>query len=139
MNYQFDRSKSLQELEGKDWSEPTYSSYLVTTCHALRRKPLNQFSVEDLRILIGQSIGLGFLIPLALEILAENPMTGGDYYPGDLLKNVLRINSFFWQENPELHQKMRAIIFEVESLKKTIEDEILPAAEKFKNLDIFSQ
>ena len=46
-------NKSLQELEAKDWGEQAYDSYLVTTIHRLRRVPLREFSVEDLRIMIG--------------------------------------------------------------------------------------
>ncbi len=45
--------KTLEELEGVVWDEPDSASHLVTTCHALRRKPLGDFSVEDLRIMIG--------------------------------------------------------------------------------------
>ena len=65
-------AKSLEELEASDWGEPTYDSYLVTTIHRLRRVPLRQFSVEDLRIMIGQDIGLQYLVPLALEHLRKN-------------------------------------------------------------------
>jgi hypothetical protein len=41
--------KTLDELEGVVWGEPTFDSYLVTTCHRLRTKPVDEFSVEDLR------------------------------------------------------------------------------------------
>ena len=85
-----DLSRSLEELEGLDWGAPTYDSYLVTTCHALRKKPLREFGVEDLRIMIGQNIGLPFLLPLALEVLKKEPLAAGDYYDGDLLAAVLR-------------------------------------------------
>ena len=54
----FDRSKTLQQLEGSDWGDPTYDSHLVTECHRLRRVPLREFTVEKLRIMIGQQIGL---------------------------------------------------------------------------------
>ena len=52
--------KSLQELEQSDWGEGKYGSYLVTTIHRLRRIPLGQFGIEDLRIMIGQNIGLQY-------------------------------------------------------------------------------
>jgi hypothetical protein len=48
----FDCSKSLQELDGKDWGEPTYDSHPVTECHRLRRVPLRQFTAENLRIIV---------------------------------------------------------------------------------------
>lgn len=86
----FERSKSLQELDGQDWGEPTFDSHLVTECHRLRRVPLRDFTVEDLRITIGQQIGLDYLIPLALERLEDDPFAEGAYYPCDLLVSVLR-------------------------------------------------
>jgi len=69
----FDRSKSLQELEGEDWGEPEFQSYVVTNAHRLWRVPLRDFTVEDLRIMIGQQLGLRYLIPIALENLRANP------------------------------------------------------------------
>src|SRR6266436_2786608 len=98
----FDPSKSLQELEGKDWGEPTYDSHLVTECHRLRRIPLREFTGENLRIMIGQQIGLPHLIPLALELLRKDSFTAGDLYGGDLLAAVLRADSHFWVASPAL-------------------------------------
>jgi hypothetical protein len=69
VNANLDRNRSLQELEGVDWGDPTDQSSLVTTCHRLRRRPLIQFTEEDLRIMIGQNISLPYLIPLAVERL----------------------------------------------------------------------
>src|SRR3954462_2045905 len=93
--------QSLEELEHADWGEPKYDSYLVTTIHRLRRVPLRQFSVEDLRIMIGQNIGLQYLVPLAIEHLRRDPLAQGDFYPGDLLKMVLTADAMFWQNHPE--------------------------------------
>ena len=56
-----DRRKTLTELEGKDWGPPTFESHLVTTIYQLRHKPLDAFTVENLRIMIGQNIALEWL------------------------------------------------------------------------------
>ena len=101
--------KSLEELEHAHRGEPTYDSYLVSTIHRLRRVPLRQFRVEDLRIMIGQNIGLQYLVPLALEHLRRNPSAQGDYYPGDLLKMVLSADAEFWQNHPEWHKEVEEI------------------------------
>jgi CDI immunity proteins len=101
--------KSLQELEHKDWGEPTHDSCLVTTIHRLRRVPLRQFSVEDLRVMIGQNIGLQYLVPLAIEQLRRHPLAQGDFYPGDLLKMVLGADAKFWQNHPEWHKEVEEI------------------------------
>jgi hypothetical protein len=99
MNVSFDLSKTLESLENDYWGEPTYSSYLVRTCHELRTKPLQSFEVEDLRILIGQDIGLVYLIPLAINVLSTNILAEGDMYEGDLLTNVLRSDVEYWKAN----------------------------------------
>ena len=101
--------KSLQELEQSDWGEPTYDSHLVTTVHRLRRAPLRQFSVEDLRIMIGQSVGLPYLVPLALQHVRKDPLAEGDFYPGDLLKSMLTADSTFWRDHPEWRDEVREI------------------------------
>jgi hypothetical protein len=106
---QFDRNKSLQELEGHDWGDPNWDSHLVTECYRLHRVPLHDFTVEDLRIMIGQDFSLEYLVPLALEQLSENPLTGGAYYGGDLLVNVLQIGSEFWQEHPAWRDEVAAL------------------------------
>ena len=106
---QFDRSKSLQQLEGEDWGEPTYHSHLVKECHRLRRVPLCDFTVEDLRIMIGQDIGLEYLVPLALERLQAEPYAEGDFYPGDLLVGVLHSDAQFWRRRQELRQQLVAL------------------------------
>ncbi len=105
----FDRSKSLQQLEGEDWGEPTYPSHLVCECHRLRRIPLREFTVENLRIMIGQNIGLQYLVPLALERLQTDPYAEGDMYPGDLLVSVLRSDAEFWRRRRELRQQLAEI------------------------------
>jgi len=110
MRTAFDRGKSLQELEGCDWGEPTYHSYLVTTIHRLRRLPLKDFSAEDLRLGIGQNVGLPFLMPLAVEWLEREPLAEGDYFPGDLLTAVLWIDGSFWPGHPDLLRRIREVL-----------------------------
>src|SRR5262245_43972783 len=111
MNIMTDQTlnRTLDELEGVEWGEPTYPSSLVTTCHRLRKVPIGQMSVEDLRILLGQSIGVPYLLPLALEILSANPLAEGDYYPGDLLSSVLYLDSQTWRQYPEWAERLEWI------------------------------
>jgi hypothetical protein len=101
--------RTLQEIEGDDWGFPTYGSHLVRTCHALRLKPLGTFSVENLRILIGQSISTPILVPLALSRLEEDPLVEGDFYPGDLLANLIGLDESFWRLHPEEHRRTREV------------------------------
>jgi len=128
--------KSVQELEGKDWGEPKFDSYLVTTIHRLRRKPLDQFTHEDLRIMIGQGVGLEFLMPLAIEVLRRDALASGDFYPGDLLAAVSKVKEEFWRRHANWYEAVRLILRRVrdESPSETVAD-ILREASAFADLD----
>jgi hypothetical protein len=104
-----DRNKTLQQLDGQDWGKPTIASHLVAEWHRLRKVPMRDFKDENLRILIGQNIGLEYLVPLAIERLEANPFAEGDFYPGDLLVSVLRAEPSFWQKHSALRNQIAAI------------------------------
>lgn len=101
--------KTLEQLDGDVLSMPEYDSALVLKCRRLRSVPLNEFTVEDVRLMIGQDLSLEYLMPIAIEHLEKNPFVAGDYYPGDLLKNALGIRLDFWEQHPELLRKMQLI------------------------------
>ena len=137
--------ETLEQIEKEYWGEPTYDSYLVTTCHQLRKKPLKDFTTEDLRMLIGQNISLDLLIPLAYERLCQNIMASGDMYPGDLLQNVLSAEMAYWEKNPSLHRKIRKLfknnLPSIEkrvhkSISKSIFSEIQKSFEGFSKLNV---
>jgi hypothetical protein len=101
--------RTLQEIEGVDWGPPPYDSYLVETCHALRHKPVGTFSVEDLRIMIGQQSSLPILLPIALEALESDPLAEGDLFAGDLLSSVVAIEDPFWCSHPQELRRVRGV------------------------------
>jgi hypothetical protein len=98
--------KTLENLEKDIWPilDSNEESHLIVTCNSLRKKILIDFSVEDLRIMIGQDIGLKFLIPISIEILKENIISEGDYYEGDLLNSVLSSDKKYWLSEKENHK-----------------------------------
>ena len=109
MAVEIDTKKSLDEIEGVEWGAPEYDSHLVVTCHELRKKPLDQFTVEDLRIMIGQDIGTVLLVPMALERLSDDPLISGDLFEGDLLASLARIPFAFWLKNPEQYREFQRL------------------------------
>lgn len=115
-----DRNKTLQQLDGEEWGEPPYDSHLVKECHRLRRVPLRDFTVEYLRITIGQQIGLEYLVPLALERLHDDPFAEGAYYPCDLLVSVLGADARLWKKHPELRERLVTITERTISLLPTM-------------------
>ncbi|WP_326608046.1 contact-dependent growth inhibition system immunity protein [Streptomyces sp. NBC_01800] len=67
-------------------------------------------AAPDLRLLIGQDIGLPVLLPLAVEVLRDNPLAEGHMYEGDLLRAVLTRNSTVWSAHPELARQLTFIV-----------------------------
>ena len=117
---------TLEELENNVWEEPEYDSHLVKTCHELRKIPLCELTVENIRMLIGQKIGLEYITPIALEYLEENPWSMGDFYDGDLLVNVLKIDKIFWNNHLEWLYRLSEIMVRIENNIELYHNEISP-------------
>lgn len=114
------RQKTLENLEKDNWGgPPTDDGHLVRRTMELRRIPLDQFTTEDLRIMIGQEFGLFYLLPLAFETLKKDLFAEGDFYPGDLLSMMLKIKHGFWIEHQEYWKQLNELIkSRVEELKE---------------------
>jgi hypothetical protein len=59
--------------------------------------------------MIGQQIGLPYLVPVAIALLRTDPLTAGHCYEGDLLAAVLRADSRFWLASPDLRAQTAEI------------------------------
>ena len=102
--------QSLEQLEGRSWGDPPPDAgHLVATVHALRRRPIDALGVEDLRVLIGQDVGVAVLLPRALAVLAQDQLVEGDHYPGDLLAAVLRVPGDYWRTRPAELARVTAV------------------------------
>jgi hypothetical protein len=99
--------ETLDELEGVEWGSPMYDSSLVANVHRLRRVPLKQYRLEDLRLMIGQQVGVEYLVPRALDHLEAHPLASGDFYPGDVLAALSRLPDSFW--STDRHLMLRAL------------------------------
>ena len=99
------RQKTLENLEKDFWDNSKCDSNLLKRCWELRKVTLDKFTTEDLRIMIGQQIGLNYLFPLAIESLTKDLFSEGDFYPGDLLKSVLSVDTNFWNTHKEWREK----------------------------------
>ncbi|MGW4894388.1 contact-dependent growth inhibition system immunity protein [Kitasatospora sp. NPDC004240] len=112
-----DRDRSLDELEGDRWPAPLADAPpLVVRAHALRHRPVGELTIEDLRLLIGQNVGLAHLLPLAVEVLRDDPMAEGDLYEGDLLSAVLTRSADAWRDHPALQRELMLIVASLSDL-----------------------
>ena len=106
-NWQY---KRLEELEKDKWPDPGFRSRVITRVHELRRTPLNEFTIGDVRLMISQNQSLDYMVPKALEMLEVNLLAEGDFYEGDLAKSVLNIPLDFWDLNQAYRNKLDALI-----------------------------
>jgi hypothetical protein len=123
-NWKYKSLVSLQKM--KDFiAYPNPPTRLVRRCEELLQMPLNEYSIEDIRLMIGQQLGLQYLIPLAVEKLQEDLFSEGDFFPGDLLSNVLKVDPGFWIDNRGLQAEVNKLI---ENRKVEIEEQKISLA-----------
>ncbi|MFD6941375.1 contact-dependent growth inhibition system immunity protein, partial [Streptomyces goshikiensis] len=107
------------------WSAPSGAeTRLMATVRELRRKPIGELTIEDMRLLIRQDVGLAHLLPLAVEVLRVDPLAEGDMYEGDLLAAVLTLNPEVWRESPELGREVRLIVSGLADVPPALEREV---------------
>lgn len=124
------RERSLEELEGQRWPDPPADATgLVRAVHRLRKRPIGSLTADELRRLIGQDVGLQWLLPLALEILRETAPAGaaGGFYDDDLLSAVLTRSPETWAAAPEMACEVKEILATLQDLSPYIQ----PEAEEF--------
>ncbi|WP_327436601.1 MULTISPECIES: contact-dependent growth inhibition system immunity protein [unclassified Streptomyces] len=124
------RSLSLEELEHKSWPAPPLDSTgLVRTVHALRKRPIQSLDPYELGRMIGQDVGLPWLLPLAVEILrdtAEEQAEEG-FYDDALLTAVLTRSPETWRAMPDIASEVQGILRVLKDVSLYVED----ASQKF--------
>lgn len=96
-----DMNKSIVELENIVWEDSDFGSYVVQTSQRAVKKPLNQLSLEEIRLLLSQKIGVPYVLPIAVAALEQDILQEVHYYEGDLLNIVLRLTEAFWRDAKE--------------------------------------
>lgn len=122
---EFEGSRTLAQLENDDWGDPPLdATFLVFTAHRLRRVPVDELTTGDLRMLLGQEIGVEVLMPRALRALGAEPLLEGTFYPGDLLAAVLRQPRSYWRAHPAEWAEVARIVAELDPDRTEIAAEI---------------
>ena len=105
-----DMNKTIEDLEAVRWPEPVLRSYVAVRAHGVRQIPLKDLTVQDIRLGLGQQVGLEYLVPLALEALTEQPLVEAELYRGDLLVSLLQVPRDFWQEHEMYNDVINLIV-----------------------------
>ncbi|MFF4017422.1 contact-dependent growth inhibition system immunity protein [Streptomyces sp. NPDC001843] len=122
-----DREKSIEDLDGVRWPPPPAdSTSLVRGVHELRKRPVKDLSVEDLRRLIGQDLGLRWLLPMALDFLRETAPDEAaiGWYDDDLLSAVLTRKEPAWRSSAEWARHLNETIAMLTDLSPYIQQEV---------------
>lgn len=59
--------------------------------------------------MVSQSVGTVAILPRILDLLEENPLSEGDFYPGDLLVATLRLRRDYWSDHVGLLDRARRV------------------------------
>jgi hypothetical protein len=103
-------SRSLQELDGVDWGDSeTAETPMVGRVLALRRKPLADLTNGEVRLAVSQKVALPWVLELAIERLRADPLLEGDYYPGDLLSALVRLEDEEWGGRADLRADLEEL------------------------------
>jgi hypothetical protein len=104
-------TRSIAELEGIEWAiSEVDAGPMHRRCMRLRKIPISSLSPGDLRVLIGQDIGLVFLMPLAIEMLERSPLMEAEYFNGDLLCVVLGVEAGFYRKHPSMTARVKKLL-----------------------------
>ncbi|MET7870342.1 contact-dependent growth inhibition system immunity protein [Streptomyces cyaneofuscatus] len=127
MENRVDIQKSLEQLEGFEWpAPPDDATGLVKAAHSLRKRPIGSLNAHELGRLIGQDIGLAWLLPIAVKILretvADQRLSGS--YDDDLLTAVLTRKSDVWRSQPQLAATLKEIVPLLEDISPYIRVDI---------------
>lgn len=103
-------ANTLNQIEGRvPQPMPPGVQGLMANVERLMDIPIDQFSVGDLRLMIGQNMGTEHLMPRALGVLESNPFVCGTFFPGDLLKATFRLPAAYWTQHPMHFERALAI------------------------------
>ena len=103
-------NKSIEELSGISLGEDNYGSYVVGTATKAVKKPVGELSAEEIRLLIGQRIGVKYLLHRAVLILDKEPLIMTSVFMGDLMMELLRLETEEWSENELDHLLFKRVV-----------------------------
>ncbi|MFC6984047.1 contact-dependent growth inhibition system immunity protein [Streptomyces cirratus] len=83
-------------------------------------------NATELARLIGQDVGIPWLLPLSLNLLAETAphQAAGGFYDDDLLSAVLTRAPATWAAHPELVREVEHVLSSLGEISSYIQDDV---------------
>lgn len=63
---------------------------------------------------------LASVVPVALEIVARDPMARAASFEGDLLRALMEVGGDFWSQHPELYVEYRAAVRNAAAVRRRL-------------------
>ena len=105
------RHKSVKQLDTANWKTPaTFETGLVKRCYEYVNIPIKDLTIEQLRTLITQKIGVPFILDETIDRLSENILAEGDFYLGDLLEATVNLGNDLWTKYPNQKKQLASLI-----------------------------
>ncbi|MFJ4918377.1 contact-dependent growth inhibition system immunity protein [Streptomyces sp. NPDC088725] len=123
----FSRGNSLEQLEGLRWPPPPAdTTSMVRNVYELRRRPVGTLEPHELARLIGQDVGLTWLLPLAVNILRDSTprQAEGGWLDDDLLYAVVTRKPEVWATAPELAHELRESVAVLTDISRDLRQDI---------------
>ncbi|MFD5520365.1 contact-dependent growth inhibition system immunity protein [Streptomyces sp. NPDC127066] len=123
----FDRGSSLEELEGVRWPvPPAETTPMVRNVYELRRRPVATLEPHELARLIGQDVGLPWLLPLAVCVLRDTApkQAEGGWFDDDLLCAVITRRPEVWAAAPEPARELRETVALLTDVSRHVRQDI---------------
>jgi hypothetical protein len=105
-----DLSLTLEQLTGHRMPRPADApTDMLKAIFSAHKKPLDQLSDEEIRLLVTQQDGFPYLLDLVWPQLEENPLLDCGMYPGDILSNLLRADESVWDDRPAYRARLKLL------------------------------
>lgn len=105
-----DFSLTLEQLTGHRMLGPEDApTDMLRSIFGAHKKPLDQLSDWEIRLLISQQDGFPHVLDLVWPRLEENPLLDCGMYPGDILSNLLRADERVWDDRPEYRARLKSL------------------------------
>ena len=72
----------------------------------IRKLPISQLTSGDIARRIRQQIFLKEIMPVAIKFIGNNPLAG-DYYEGEILIAISKLNKIFWEQHNDLFNVLK--------------------------------
>ncbi|TCR65675.1 contact-dependent growth inhibition system immunity protein [Bosea sp. BK604] len=103
-------SLTLEQLTGHRVGDPKDApTGMIRTIYEAYKKPLDQLSDWDIRLLVSQYQGYPYVLDLVWPKLEADPLFDGGLYPGDVLVSLVRAEDDMWAERPDYRARLQAL------------------------------